>query len=154
MFMKKIIIGFCFVGLLFASNLLVAEELLKTDPFYYEIETEILAPFFNALRDGDVDVIKEYISKDVYRKNRRLLDQNKEYPEFLRNYYQGASFHTKSVLLQRDTIIVDVEIQMSSGDSLTEELYLVRVQRGLSSKMPIRRVWKIKNLNGVQGMPE
>lgn len=154
MFMKNIIIVLCFISFLFASNFSVAEELLKTDPFYAEIETEILVPFFNALQDGNVNVIKQYISQDMYRKNRRLLDQNKGYPEFLRKYYKGASFNTNSILLQSDTIIVDVEIQLSNGNSLVEELNLVRVQKGVSSNIPIRRLWKIKDLNGVRRISE
>ena len=153
--MKKMMIGLCFISFLLVPNILVAEELLKTDPFYLKIETEILLPFFNALKDGNVEALKQYISKDMYRKNRRLLDQNRKYPEFLRKYYQGTSFHTKSMVLEGDTITVDVGIEKPGGSSLAEELHLVRVQQGPDSKIPIQRQWRIKELreNKIRRMP-
>lgn len=145
--MKKIIIGLCFISFLFGSGTSIAEELMKTDSLFTELETEILSPFFNALKNGDVDVIKRYISEDMYQQNRRLLDQNKKYPEFLRKYYQDASIHTKSIIVESDTITIDVELKLPSGKSLAEELHLVRVQDGLSNELPIQRQWKVKDLN-------
>ena len=147
MSMKKIIIGLSFISVLFGSSISMAGELLRTDPLYVGLETEILSPFFKALKDGNVEVIKQYISEDMYQKNRRLLDQNKKYPETLRKYYQDASIHTKSILLKSDTITVDVEIKLPGGNSLAKELHLVSVQPGLSSNLPIQSQWKIKELN-------
>jgi hypothetical protein len=144
--MKKIIIGLCFISILFASSNSVAQELLKTDPFYLELETKILTPFFNALKDGNVDIIKQYISTDMYRKNRRLLDQNRDYPEFLRKFYKGASFHAKSMLLEGDKITVDVEIQRPNKSSLVEALHLIRTQHAADGEVSVRRQWKIKDL--------
>lgn len=156
MFMKKIIIGLCFIGILFASGNSVAQELLKTDPFYLKVEAEILTPFFNALKDGNVDIIKQYISTDMYRKNRRLLDQNRDYPEFLRKFYKGASFQTKNMLLEGDKITVDVEIQRPDKGPLVEALHLIRARHATNGEVSVRRQWKVKDLkeNSAQGTTE
>jgi len=132
--MKKIVAVLCFISLLFSPGISVAEELLKTDPFYTDIENRILAPFFNALKDGNVDVIKQYISRDMYRKNRRLLDQNKKYPEFLRKYYQGASFRMERTKKMDSHVVIDVMIEFPNGYRRVNKLRVFKKRSELQDR--------------------
>ena len=66
--------------------------LALNDPIYLEIESNVLKPFFEALKNGDVSSLLELISGEMYRNNKVLLEQNEQYPEFLRKYYSGAKF--------------------------------------------------------------
>lgn len=69
-----------------------------------------VSSFFNGLMNGDLNGIKQYISKEYYLKNRTLLDDNKEYHSFLKEYYQGAKMHLLNMYMAGDNIMVDIEI--------------------------------------------
>jgi hypothetical protein len=67
------------------------------------------------LKKGDIDTIKKYISGDFYGKSKVLLEQNKGYPKFLRNYYKNATFNIKHVEKINDEIFVEIEITLENG---------------------------------------
>jgi hypothetical protein len=71
---------------------------------------------FQAMRDGDVAVIEQYLSGHMSSEYKTLLEQNKDYPAFLRNFYKGATFSIASVTPTSDgSVVVDVVIQLGDG---------------------------------------
>jgi len=45
--------------------------------------------YFQACENGDVNTIRSLIVDRFYQRRRVLLEDNEEYPEFLRSYYSG-----------------------------------------------------------------
>jgi hypothetical protein len=66
--------------------------------------------YFQALKNGDVETIKASITGDMYKKRKVLLEQNKNYPEFLKNVYKGAQFRIKDVSIKDNDAVVSVEV--------------------------------------------
>ena len=66
--------------------------------------------YFQALQQGDISAIKHSISGDLYKKRKVLLEQNTNYPEFLKNVYQGAEFQIKKSTIQENNAVVTVEV--------------------------------------------
>jgi hypothetical protein len=73
---------------------------------------------FAAMKDGNVAVIEKHFSGTMLTEYRKLLEQNEDYPAFLRNYYKGASFRIARVTPAEDgEVVVDVAIQLDSGST-------------------------------------
>jgi hypothetical protein len=71
---------------------------------------------FEAMKNGDVAVIEQYSSGQMSAEYKKLLEQNQEYPSFLRNFYKGASFSIAKVTPTVDGgMAVDVMIQLAGG---------------------------------------
>lgn len=137
--MKKL---FVFILIFFFFNIfnpLHAEEMTIKDPLYSDITNTILS-YFTALKDGDINTIKVYISLDIYNKNKALLEQNEKYPEFLRNYYQGAEFEVGKVEKIDDNIIVTVVIKLAKSSLSVISLRLVKES---SQGEATNQTWKI-----------
>ena len=66
--------------------------------------------YFQALQQGDINKIKDSITGEMYKKRKVLLEQNANYPEFLRNAYQGAEFQIKNVTIQDNNAVVTVKV--------------------------------------------
>ena len=111
---KGIIIILLFIGTFF-GGVALSQELKPLDPIYESLLSKSLRPFFRALKKGDIDTIKKYISGDFYEKSKVLLEQNKGYPKFLRNYYKNATFNVKHVKKINDEIFVEIEITFENG---------------------------------------
>lgn len=80
--------------------------------------------YFEALKNGDTETIKNYIAGKFYKKNKALLEENTKYPEFLRNYYEGAEFEViDSVNVGKD-VIVEIQIYFSNGSTSVKKLRL------------------------------
>jgi len=54
--------------------------------------------YTEALRAGDTAGVKSCLGGHLYEKREVLLDQNEEYPDFLRNRYDGAVFRISNEL--------------------------------------------------------
>lgn len=111
---KGIIIILLFIGTFF-WGVALSQELKPLDPIYASLLNKSLRPCFKAMKKGDIDTIKKYISGDLYEKSRILLEQNKDYPKFLRNYYKNATFNVKHVEKINDEIFVEIEIIFENG---------------------------------------
>jgi hypothetical protein len=82
----------CLLGmssLLLSSNFISAQVVVTTSVIR-EITTTFTS-LFGALRNGDVQTIKLYLSDQEYGRRKVLFEQNYEYPAFLRNFYRGAA---------------------------------------------------------------
>ena len=122
--MKKLALILSFLSLIFISTISNAQEIPLSNSFYLEIQDSVIYPFFNALKDGDINAIKRYISSDMYSEYYRLLEQNRDYPEFLRNYYKGAKFRTKRAKRIDGYVVVDIVIEFPNGSRIQNKLRL------------------------------
>ena len=71
---------------------------------------------FQAMKDGDVAVIEQYSWGQMSSEYKKLLEQNQDYPAFLRNFYKGASFSIAGATPTPDgDMVVDIAIQLRGG---------------------------------------
>ena len=136
-FMMYIIAAVTMLGSL--SN---ANNLSLSDERYEIVINDVVLPFFDALKNGDVDSIKHYIAGDVYENKRVLLEKNKEYSEFLRNYYDGVEFYIDNLMESGDYIVVHVVVEFSNGDEANAQLYLGKDINNASGALE-EASWKI-----------
>ena len=73
--------------------------------------------YFNALKNGDIETIKDSITGELYKKRKVILEQNKSYSEFLQKIYQGAEFYIKETTIENNDVLVKVEVKFLSGES-------------------------------------
>ena len=91
-----------------------------------ELHTSFSA-LFQAMKDGDVSVIEQYSSGQMSSEYKKLLEQNQDYPAFLRNFYKGATFSIANVTPTPDgNMVVDVVIQLSGGSKSITRLNVKR----------------------------
>lgn len=128
--MKKLLMFFSLFSFFVLCNLLNAQEVPLGDSLYIQIKNQILFPYFRALRDGDVSTIKRCISEDMYKKNKALLEQNKDYPKFLRDFYRGARFRSDKAVEIDGNIIVDVVIEFQGSHRSLSKLRLCKERDG------------------------
>jgi hypothetical protein len=99
-----------------------------------------LSALFQAMKDGDVAVIEQYLSGQMSSEYKKLLEQNQAYPTFLRNFYKGATFSIASVTPTSDgDMVVDVVIQLGGGDKSVTRLNAKRFEGA-------PRVWKVTGI--------
>ncbi len=120
----------CFVGF----HTLYAEGIPIHNSTYKEIKNNTFLPLFRALKMGNVDMIKKYISEDMYKKYKTLLEENKDYPNFLRNYYRGIRFRRNKAVQFNNHVIVDLIVEYKNGDRNLTKLQL---------KKEKDQIWKI-----------
>jgi hypothetical protein len=102
--------------------------------------TESFNTLFAAMKDGNVAVIEKYCSGGMLTEYRKLLEQNQEYPAFLRKFYKGASFRIASVTPVSDgERVVDVVIQLGDGSKSIARLTAQR-----SADVPA--TWKVTRI--------
>jgi hypothetical protein len=83
---------------------------------------------FQAMKDGNVAVIQQYFAGQMSAEYKVLLEQNQDYPAFLRNFYKGATFSISNVTPTSDgDMIVDVVIQFASGSRSVTRLNAKRL---------------------------
>jgi len=96
-----------------------------------------VSSFFNGLMNGDLNEIKQYISTEYHHNNRNLLDDNKEYPIFLKEYYHGAKMSLLDMYMAGDNIKVDVEILFPNQ---TKGAYVIHLGQEDNSTWKVFRV--------------
>ena len=96
--MKIIFMCFCIIAFWGSNNFLCAQEIAECEELYQKITIETMNPCFEALKNGDVSSIKLCMSEGMYKRYKVLLENNKDYPEFLRNYYRGVDFWVESMI--------------------------------------------------------
>jgi hypothetical protein len=85
------------------------------------------ADVFQALQAGDVAALKGHLSGAMYEQYKVLLEENSEYPAFLRNFYKGATFSVDNIAHQGDNALVDVIITFPSGSRTVTKMLLKQV---------------------------
>ena len=139
----KTILSFILSAMLVIGNICIAQEIALTDPKLLTIQGQTLLPFFEALKNGDVSEIKKHMSLSLYKKNRVLLEENRDYPSFLKDYYSNASFRVvkAEMAITGDDIVFHVSIEFPDGRGSINELKLSRNNRDDLQ----RDIWVIEN---------
>ena len=119
-----------------------ANNLPSNNERYEVVINNVVLPFLDALKNGDVDLIKHYIAGDLYENNRVLLEKNQEYPEFLRNHYHSVEFYIENAVVSGDHIVVHVVIEFSNGDEINAKLCLGKDMNEVSGALE-GATWKI-----------
>jgi len=140
--MRIVFYFICLCIFLTTTHPLYAREIVAGDELYQEITVETLHPYFNALKNGDVGVLKILLAGKIYRQYEGLLEKNKGYPAFLRNYYQDANFLVDKIETNGDDILVDIIIQFPGNRSLQPK-FLLRKEEGNLSSGQTGPVWKL-----------
>jgi hypothetical protein len=127
----KTILSFFLTAMLVTGNLCQAKEIALTDPKLLTIQEQTLLPFFKALKNGDVSEIKKHMSPALYARNRVLLEENRDYPAFLRGYYSDVSFRVvkAEMGITGEDVIFSVSIEFPDGRSSINELKLSKRNR-------------------------
>ena len=128
----KISLAFILATMMLFANPGQAKEVALSEPTVLAIQEQVLLPFFEALKTGDIIVIKEHMSRDLYAKNRVLLDENREYPSFLRDYYKDITFRILGAeeIFPGEAILFYVSFDYAGGNNSIHELKLSRKQSG------------------------
>jgi hypothetical protein len=78
-----------------------------------------------ALQSGDVAAIRDSLSGKALEQNRALLEKNTEYPAFLRNFYQGATFSVGNIVPDGNKeVVTDLIIRFPNGAQTVTKLRL------------------------------
>jgi hypothetical protein len=140
--MKRAFLYLGILALLMGNGFVYVRTVSGAETTYRAIAEGTLLPLFEALKKGDVETIKESISGDMYGRYKTLLEQNKDYPEFLRNFYLGATFRMEHVVASDGDIIVDVTIDLpNSGTHFTK--FFIRKATSNSQGEDIPGDWKV-----------
>lgn len=142
--MKKFALLFSFLSLFLLCTTSNAAEIFPNDSVVAEIQNDAVLPFFAALKHGDIIAIKQYISPEMYKRYKRLLEDNKDYPQFLRDYYQDAKFHMERTNKMDDRVVFDVVIEFPDGNRSINKLRVLKKRGRLQDKSGSNN-WEIDN---------
>ena len=105
--------------------------------FLYGQEPEIMdtvSSYSQALKSGDIGKIKQLITGKFYETNRVLLEENPNYPSFLRKHYDGSKSRILEITHAKDSAHAKIEISFIDGRS---EFFIIYLRRVAQNK------WKI-----------
>lgn len=110
-----------------------------------DVENKTLRPFFNALKNGNVEIIKRYITGEMYEESRILLEENKGYSEFLRERYKDAVFSVKRGVSSDRHLMVDIEVEFPGRGKQISQLRLEESWQENAGKVQAieERRWRI-----------
>ena len=90
-----------------------------------------LNPFFQALKAGNMEIIKQYVTGDLYYRKRVLLEENKEYGNFLKKIYRDARFDVLSINQDSNgDVLAEISVMMANGTKRQLNIYLTPVVKG------------------------
>ena len=98
-----------------SCNISHAEEIAENNLLYRNIRDNTCIPLFTALKDGDVEAIKDCFSSKKCEKHKDLLDQGEDYSNFLKDFYRNADFLVKRITREKETTFVDIIIYFPNG---------------------------------------
>ena len=140
--MKKFALLFSFLSLVLMCTNTNAGEISQSNSVYAEIRNDAILPFFTALKNGDINAIKQYISPEMHARYKRLLEDNKEYPKFLRDYYRDARFSMEGATTTDNQVMVDVMIEFPDGHRRIKKMRVFKEANGLQGSNGINS-WRI-----------
>ena len=133
--MRNFLKSFVLITFIVSSSLLLPATILAAEGYKAKkILSQTVMPFFEALTSGDVEAIKSCIGGGLALRMKSLLQENREYPEILRNYYADSVLHVGAVYKKAGNVVVDVEIDFPDGEKRIFEIRLSKNKR---------EVWKI-----------
>lgn len=137
--MKKQCIYLVAVAVLLSNFSVLSAQMVMTNAVIGEI-TLTFNSLFNALKKGDVNALKLMLPAEEYAQYKVLFEKNKEYPVFLRNFYQGAKLRIGEVHPVRNStndVIAEFIVEFSGGETTTTRM---RLHGNQQSKWKIKKV--------------
>jgi hypothetical protein len=137
--MKRLLLCVCAVMSLLLSSTFVPAQVVVNNSVVNEI-TKTFNSLFDGLKRGDVGTIQFYLLPEEYARSKVLLEQNTDYPRFLKNFYHGATLRigkVDSVLSTPNEVIAEFIVDFPSGET---SITRMRLNRGDSG------IWKIKKI--------
>jgi hypothetical protein len=89
----------------------------------------VLAQYFDALRTGDLQVLRSLLSDELLERRGKTLS-NPRYSEFLKNIYGNAKFEIINTTQLNDSqISVDIEATSGTQTRIKETIIFIREHR-------------------------
>lgn len=97
-----------------------------------EVETTI-EDYFTHLKNGDTEGILSSLTNPFYSQRRKLLTENSEYSEFLRDTYKDAYMEIKNIktIKKGDRRVVDVEIYFNAQEPPLKTTFVLKRENDL-----------------------
>jgi hypothetical protein len=76
---------------------------------------ECVVQFFEASKNGDTARMKQLMAGSFYNQRKTLLEENTQYPDFLRKHYDGARLQVTNVREDRGGWVVELRIKFADG---------------------------------------
>lgn len=102
-----------------AVSVLGAPNAEAEEPF------DTVTRYTEALQSGDTIAVKALIGGRLYQKKELLLDQNEEYPDFLRDFYEGAEFQVLGELIDVGPRGQGVAVEILFADGNSSEIIAI-----------------------------
>lgn len=67
--------------------------------------TDTVVKFYEAAKDGDIKTMKRLVAGPFYNSRKVLLEKNKGYPKFLREYYEGIEAQVVYAVVGNDALV-------------------------------------------------
>lgn len=84
--------------------------------------------YFDALKTGNIEAIKNSVAGEFYAEQKILLEENAQYPNFLRKNFANASFRLGNIYQpSADRAIVNVTIYFADGSESPTVFHLERI---------------------------
>jgi len=115
------------------SSCVLMMSLVASTAFTVEltIVDTTISPFFDALKNGDVNSIEAYIDDPLYSEIKVLLHNNQGYPDFLRQRYANSYLEIINIVTASDDHkIVYIDIHFSPTGKQSLELQLNKAASG------------------------
>ena len=113
---RSIVLLATFAVMVFAGSALQAQEAVQATPTESLEVSQVFLPFIDALKTGNVQVLKSLLSEEMYREYRVLLEENKEYPRFLEGYYQGAEIKLEQIFREGNDLHGQMRVTFPGGE--------------------------------------
>ena len=72
--------------------------------------TDTVLSYFQALKHGDIDIIEDLISVEMYNKRKIFFEQNQNYAEILKKAYQTAQIQIIETAIKENDAQINVEV--------------------------------------------
>lgn len=89
--------------------------------------------YLSALTRGDTSALKTSVGGRLYQSRKILLEDNTEYSEFLKNFYQSSTFRIIDISPDTTTsnkVIATVEFEFPGGDTSKTKLTVAKDMAG------------------------
>jgi len=127
--MKTAFLCLCMIPFFIGNNLSYAQEesaevsAVETTLLYNNI-TNSLSSFFEALKMGDIDKIRPFLSDKIRKNYSTLFDKNEYYGDYLRKWHEGTTFQIKNFVSYDDGVKVDLRMDRNDGTTNFTEIYV------------------------------
>lgn len=107
------------IGIIFflVQGTVLAKKITLKENEAEAVAVQFFEPLFEALKKGDLKSLKQNMTEEMYQRYRKLLEENKEYSNFLQEYYRNAHFSVIAVKVIDNYIDVELRIEFLNGNS-------------------------------------